>query len=113
MERKPAADDDAQDERPPVTAYVVPDGPKALKETLAVAGAWLALSDDPRKFEHILRLGRLIAECDRHRPIGPDGKHGNRHTPTCGCLDKLPPGLDAAIDAAYADGSIFSENHRD
>lgn len=31
------------------------------------------------------RLGALIAELDKHRPLGSDGKHGNRHTPTCGC----------------------------
>ena len=33
-------------------------------------------------------LTSLINECDRHRPLGPDGKHGDRHTPTCGCEDK-------------------------
>lgn len=21
----------------------------------------------------------------RHRPLGPDGKHGDLHTPSCGC----------------------------
>ena len=113
MNDKPATEVDAADQFPPATAYVVPDGPKALRETLCMAQAGLALCDDPRQTEHILRLGRLIAECDRHRPIGPDGKHGDRHTPTCGCPDKLPPGLEEAIDAAYADGSIFSENRKD
>lgn len=33
------------------------------------------------------RIGRLIAEIDRQRPLGPDGKHGGRHTLTCGCED--------------------------
>lgn len=70
------------------TTYTVPDGPKMLRESLCMAQAWIGQSDDPRKAEHIARLGRLIAECDRHRPIGPDGKHGERHTPTCGCEDK-------------------------
>lgn len=41
---------------------------------------------DP-ELEHIDRLQRLINACDDHRPLGPDGKHGNRHTPTCGCED--------------------------
>jgi len=27
----------------------------------------------------------LIDMIDKHRPLGPDGKHGERHTPTCGC----------------------------
>lgn len=27
----------------------------------------------------------LIAMIDKHRPLGTDGKHGDLHTPTCGC----------------------------
>lgn len=34
------------------------------------------------------RLQHLINEIDKHRPLGSDGKHGNLHTPTCGCEDK-------------------------
>lgn len=30
-------------------------------------------------------MSMLIAHLDVHRPIGPDGKHDERHTPTCGC----------------------------
>jgi predicted unusual protein kinase regulating ubiquinone biosynthesis (AarF/ABC1/UbiB family) len=30
--------------------------------------------------------------CDAHRPLGPDGKHGDRHTKTCGC-DETPLAL--------------------
>lgn len=30
-------------------------------------------------------IGRLIEIMSLHRPVGPDGKHNNRHTPTCGC----------------------------
>lgn len=69
-----------------MTAYP-PDGPKMLRETLCVAQSAIGHTYplDPRKWEHIDRLQRLIDECDRHRPIGPNGKHGNRHTPTCGC----------------------------
>lgn len=29
----------------------------------------------------------LINMIDRHRPLGPDGEHGDRHTDTCGCED--------------------------
>ena len=72
-----------------MTQLDVPDGPKMLRETLCVAQNTIAHSpyDDGRKEKHIVRLSRLIAECDRHRPLGPDGKHGNRHTLTCGCED--------------------------
>lgn len=31
------------------------------------------------------RLQMLLNEIDRHRPLGSNGKHGNLHTPTCGC----------------------------
>lgn len=78
----------------PETAYVVPDGPKELRETLCVAQTYIGLSDDSRKREHSDRLQRLIDECDRHRPVGPDGKHGDKHTPTCGCEDKPVRGED-------------------
>jgi len=36
---------------------------------------------------HRAVLGSLIDEIDRHRPLGPDGTHGDRHTATCGCED--------------------------
>lgn len=72
------------------TTYTIDDGPKMLRETLCVAQA--AISNHPtaggwHPERHVARLGRLIAECDRHRPLGPDGKHNDRHTPTCGCED--------------------------
>jgi hypothetical protein len=31
----------------------------------------------------------LIDVLDRHRPTGPDGKHGTLHTDTCGCDDRV------------------------
>ena len=37
---------------------------------------------------HIARLQELIGLIDLLRPLGPDGKHGDRHTPLCGCEDK-------------------------
>lgn len=72
------------------TALTVPDTPKMLRETLCAAQSAIGNSpyDEGRKWSHIERLSRLIAECDRHRPLGVDGKHGNLHTPTCGCEDK-------------------------
>lgn len=68
-------------------AYIVPDGPKMLRETLCVAQSRIGNSplDEGRKSEHIARLGRLIEECDRQRPLGTGGKHGDLHTATCGC----------------------------
>jgi len=29
----------------------------------------------------------LIVMCDKHRPLGVDGRHGDLHTATCGCVD--------------------------
>lgn len=65
-------------------AYITRDSPKMLREALCVAQSALshqAVSPD----RHIAALGRLIDECDRHRPLGNDGKHNDLHTPTCGC----------------------------
>lgn len=68
----------------------IPDGPKMLRETLCVAQTLIGLWCPPRdrRDEHIERLQALIDQLDVHRPLGPDGKHGDRHTPTCGCEDK-------------------------
>lgn len=33
-------------------------------------------------------IADLLADVKRQRPTGPDGKHGNRHTATCGCDDR-------------------------
>ena len=32
-------------------------------------------------------IGRLINVLELHRPTGSNGKHGDLHTPTCGCED--------------------------
>jgi len=73
------------------------DSLKMLRETLASAqSALLAQLPVPmheadrgvRIAIDAERLGRLIAEIDRQRPLGPDGKHGDLHTPTCGCEDR-------------------------
>lgn len=67
--------------------------PKMVRETLCVAQA--AVNDramDTRRAEHSRRIQQMLDWCDRHRPIGPDGKHGTRRcTPTCGCEDKREP----------------------
>lgn len=69
--------------------YTVDDDPKMLRETLATAQVYiLNYSKTDRKHDHSKVLQRLIDECDRKRPLGPDGKHGNRHTDECGCDDR-------------------------
>jgi hypothetical protein len=64
--------------------------PKMLRETLCIAQTAISeiKTDSDRKRVHIERLQILINECDRHRPLGNDGKHNDRHTETCGCEDK-------------------------
>lgn len=69
-----------------MTTLNVSDSVKMLRETFCVAQAALA-PGGPILSGHRERLQRLIDECDRQRPLGPDGKHDNRHTPTCGCED--------------------------
>lgn len=67
---------------------IVPKGDvKMLRETLCMAQAALRSSSpgDAQIEDHVERLSALIRECDRHRPLGSDGKHGDRHTETCGC----------------------------
>lgn len=72
-----------------MTTLTVPDSPKMIREALCLAQSLIGQgqANRDRKDAHIALLGRLIDECDRHRPLGPDGKHGDRHTPTCGCED--------------------------
>ena len=71
---------------------------KALREALCVAqiamGYMLTDPDDTEDTARLIaqreRIEQIIAEIDRHRPLGPDGKHGELHTPTCGCEDRCP-----------------------
>lgn len=70
------------------TTLTSSDSPKMLRETLCVAQTYVGQSGLARADDDIARLQRLIDECDRHRPLGPDGKHGDRHTDTCGCEDR-------------------------
>jgi hypothetical protein len=57
-----------------------------VREALCVAQSRLYLNPkDSRNEWHSARIGQIIGEIDAHRPLGPDGKHGDRHSPTCGC----------------------------
>lgn len=64
---------------------------KSTREALCLAQSallnfWPASGDRPG--DRAETLQRLIDDIDRQRPLGPDGKHGNRHTLTCGCEDR-------------------------
>lgn len=63
-------------------------GLKATREALCVAQAWLGgVHDNGEAARAITTIQHLIDDIDRQRPLGPDGMHGDRHTPTCGCED--------------------------
>ena len=68
-------------------AYVVPDSPKSVRETLAIAQARIRHSglDTHRIDSDCALLQRLIDETERLRPLGVGGNHGDLHTPDCGC----------------------------
>ena len=78
-DHRPAGDD--------MSTLTVSDSIKMLRETFCQAEHLVLASGDPRAREHADRLERLIDDCDRQRPLGTDGKHGDLHTPTCGCED--------------------------
>lgn len=73
-----------------MTKLELEDSLKMLRETLCVAGAAIGhvYPTSSRTSEHIKRIGRIIAEIDRQRPLGSNGKHANRHTDLCQCEDK-------------------------
>lgn len=60
---------------------------KMLREDLCKQQTYPRCKDWPKDVH--LAVGALINIIDEHRPLGPDGKHGNLHTPTCGCQDKV------------------------
>ena len=74
---------------PPTHPKLVIDNVKMTRETLCVAQHAINSAWTPNRNTHSARLDRMIEELDRMRPIGPDGKHGNRHTDECGCEDEL------------------------
>jgi len=62
---------------------------KMIRESLCVAQSAIGQLPSPLDDKsHIDRLQRMINEIDRQRPLGPDGKHGKRHTLLCGCEDR-------------------------
>lgn len=47
-------------------------------------------ADNKQKGMYSDILQDMIDDCDRQRPLGRDGKHGNLHTDNCGCDDRGP-----------------------
>lgn len=81
-----------QDEPEPQRAIYLHDSRDSLKmvrETLCAVQNGAAGVD---RMTHSDRVGRIIADIDRQRPLGSNGKHGDRHTPTCGCDRPEPQG---------------------
>jgi hypothetical protein len=60
---------------------------KMMRETLCAAQSAVQHGpyDERQKPSRTAHIQTLIDELDRHRPTGRGGKHGNLHTPTCGC----------------------------
>jgi hypothetical protein len=70
----------------------VPGTVKSLREVLCSAQAALlavphrlGTADRGRTQIAVNGLQGLIDQLDLLRPLGPDGVHGDRHTPFCGC----------------------------
>lgn len=101
----------------PTFDYHVPDGPKMLRETLCAAQSALIQSSVHyhRQDEHVALLQRLIDECDRKRPLYPNGKHGDLHTAECGCEDayrvKCPQDRRHYLDSHAPGGSWYGLGH--
>lgn len=77
---------------------------KMMREALCVAqNAILNLpSYSEHAKTHAATLQSMIDEIDVHRPLGPDGKHGELHTLTCGCEDAPKAATIAAPDGYSA-----------
>lgn len=56
--------------------------PKKIVEVLSQQAAH---APDSYTYDRISELCDIL---ELHRPVGSDGKHGDLHTPTCGCEDK-------------------------
>lgn len=75
-----------------MTAEISIDDVKGTREALCAAQAALneraaAGVDTHTVPGWVAALGGLLTQLDVHRPLGPDGTHGDNHTPTCGCAD--------------------------
>ncbi len=78
-------------EDPPVAHLAVPASDlKMLRETFCHLHSQMYVLPLVGRNPAIMskQLQKLLNEIDRHRPLGSNGKHGNLHTPTCGCEDK-------------------------
>ena len=69
-----------------MTTYNIPHDPKMVHEAMCMA-EWLILYYRPDALHYAKIISDLIKECERKRPLGSNGKHGNLHTPECGCED--------------------------
>lgn len=73
------------------TTICTDDTLKMVREALSYAmtekQTWS--TDQGKKYSAILQ--RLVADIERQRPTGSDGKHGDLHTPECQC-DVAPLG---------------------
>lgn len=56
--------------------------PKGLREHLCQQQTYAPDAATRRELQRVINL------MDYHRPVCNDGKHDDRHTPTCGCEDK-------------------------
>lgn len=67
--------------------FTAPYGVKMLRETLTLTEKLFqrAASEDGVRVRHLATVAALIEQCDMHRPLGSNGKHGDLHTATCGC----------------------------
>lgn len=69
----------------PILSPLLPYGVKMLREHLCLAQWAVNRSTDDGHAGHSVQA--VIDWCDLLRPTGTDGKHGDLHTPWCGCED--------------------------
>lgn len=65
--------------------YKIDYTPKALHEAFCYAQTYLPTTEQGMYYRCVLQ--ELIDLMEQHRPLGPNGKHGNLHTESCGCED--------------------------
>lgn len=100
-------------------ALVAVDHPKMVREALCAAQSalwWSAARGHNVEVTpgRVARLQTLINEIDKHRPLGPDGKHGDRHTATCGCERlRARAALTEAVEHAGGHHYLATSCHHD
>lgn len=72
-----------------MASYTVPHDPKMVHEAMCLAEGVISRQDVGvgRDVRYLQIISDFIKECERKRPLGPNGKHGNMHTAECGCED--------------------------